>query len=87
MTSRYADQPTETRSWRGTLVRSQSLRPNKSWSFNFTLHQIKDGDRIDLIAYRYYNDASLWWMVADANPEILAWHDLSPGFVIRIPNV
>ena len=31
---------------------------------------IKDGDRLDFIAYHYYNDPRLWWRILDANPTI-----------------
>ena len=26
------------------------------------------GDRLDLLAYEFYNDVSLWWVLATANP-------------------
>jgi len=29
--------------------------------------QIKYGDRLDLLANKYYNDGSLWWIIAKAN--------------------
>ena len=28
---------------------------------------IKDTDRFDTIAQRYYNDSNLWWIIAKAN--------------------
>jgi len=27
----------------------------------------KYGDRLDTLAYKYYNDTSLWWIIARAN--------------------
>lgn len=27
------------------------------------------GDRYDILAKEYYNDSSLWWIIASANPE------------------
>tara|TARA_B100000795_G_scaffold70421_1_gene49346 strand:- start:11 stop:310 length:300 start_codon:yes stop_codon:yes gene_type:complete len=27
----------------------------------------KDGDRLDTLAYRYYGDTTLWWVIAKAN--------------------
>lgn len=27
----------------------------------------KQGDRLDLLAYKYYNDATKWWIIAHAN--------------------
>jgi len=29
--------------------------------------QVKYGDRLDLLANKYYNDGSLWWVIAKAN--------------------
>lgn len=27
----------------------------------------KQGDRLDLLAFKYYNDATKWWIIAHAN--------------------
>ncbi|MET0622215.1 MAG: tail protein X [Pyrinomonadaceae bacterium] len=32
------------------------------------LHTVAEGDRLDLLAFRYYGDASKWWQICDANP-------------------
>jgi phage tail protein X len=42
-------------------------------------------DRIDLLAYRFFGNATLWWKIANANPEILYWDIVTPGTQIRIP--
>lgn len=31
-------------------------------------HEVVAGDRLDLIAARYYGDPELWWRIADGNP-------------------
>jgi nucleoid-associated protein YgaU len=59
----------------------------QEWAFQFTYHQVASSDRIDLLAEHYYGDPLLWWNIADANPEILSWTVLTPGQIIRIPNV
>jgi nucleoid-associated protein YgaU len=51
----------------------------------FLYHNVVDGDRLDNLAYRYYKDATLWWFIANANPEIFYPEDLKPGQIIRIP--
>lgn len=33
------------------------------------LHTVQDHDRLDLLALKYYGDASKWWQISDANPE------------------
>lgn len=53
---------------------------------NFSYYVWRQGDRIDLLAYLLLGDDTSWWMIADANPEILAWADVPYGTVIRIPD-
>lgn len=45
------------------------------------------GDRLDLIAYEFYQDVSLWWVLASANP-ITTRRDsymVKPGQQFRVP--
>jgi len=44
------------------------------------------GDRYDTLAFQYYSDSSLWWVIANANAEIVQ-DSLTPpiGLQIRIP--
>ena len=51
----------------------------------FLHYTIKAGDRYDILAARYYSDPTLWWVIADANPEIPYPTNLPIGRVIRIP--
>jgi hypothetical protein len=44
------------------------------------------GDRLDLLAFKYYKDQTLWWIIAQAN--LLGSNGsfvLEPGKQIRIP--
>jgi hypothetical protein len=44
------------------------------------------GERLDLLAFRYFGDATLWWVIAAANPELRKDSlYLSPGVQVRIP--
>ena len=45
------------------------------------------GDRLDSLAYQFYNDSSLWWVISSANPDIIRKdsYALKPGMEIRIP--
>lgn len=54
--------------------------------YNFTFYQWEDHDTIDWIAFSTYGDGTLWWKIANANPEILLWETVRPGTIIRIPN-
>lgn len=43
-------------------------------------------DRLDLLAYRYYNDATLWWIIAMANNNSTkGFMYPEPGTQLRIP--
>jgi len=33
------------------------------------LHTVAGGDRLDLLAYKYYGDTTKWWQISDANPD------------------
>jgi len=49
---------------------------------------VKQGDRLDLLANRFYRDSRLWWLIAEANPDYLYPDDLlEPGRQIIIPPV
>ena len=43
------------------------------------------GDRLDLLAYDFYNDETLWWIIASANSLPGDSLYLEPGIQIRIP--
>lgn len=49
-------------------------------------HTVAEGDRIDLIAYRYLGRAELWWVICDYNDVFLPL-ELEIGIVLRIPSV
>ena len=44
----------------------------------------KVGDRIDVLAYKFYGDVTLWWIIAKANG-IKGKTALEPGIPLRIP--
>lgn len=44
-----------------------------------------EGDRLDLIAYRFYKDVTLWWIIAEANTIERGSMILSGGIQLRIP--
>jgi phage tail protein X len=44
------------------------------------------GDRLDLLASKYYSNSELWWIIAAANPELRKDSMyLDPGMQLRIP--
>lgn len=58
------------------------LPPHASDKF----HVVTEADyiRIDLIAWKYYQDVSLWWVIADVN-DITNPLELQIGMTLRIP--
>jgi nucleoid-associated protein YgaU len=51
-------------------------------------HRVTDDDvkRIDLLAWRYYGDCALWWVIAEAN-DIVNPLGLEVSRVLRIPSL
>lgn len=46
------------------------------------------GDTLDFLAFDYYKDVNLWWLIAAANPDIpFSSLYLEPGLQLRIPPV
>ena len=67
--SRYRNLPqTQHITARGAWLLSVDLRfiPTVDGSF---LHSVRDRERLDLLAFKYYSDPRRWWLIADANPE------------------
>ena len=48
----------------------------------------KYGDRLDNMAYDFYNDPQLWWIISRANPDITKRDSffIKTGVQIRIPD-
>ena len=44
------------------------------------------GDRLDLLAHKYYGDQSLWWIIATANNINDATFYVEEGIQLRIPS-
>lgn len=69
----------------GVLYRG--TRPNMEFKSKDTdvFHVIAEGERLDLLAYRYYSDSALWWVIADAN-DIKNPLRIEVGKRLRIPS-
>jgi hypothetical protein len=46
----------------------------------------QQSDRLDILANKYYNDSSLWWIIAVANNLNNASLSIEPGIQMRIPS-
>lgn len=69
------------------LIQVMNVEPPADRTFAFTFYQVVQGDTVDSLAYTMFGQGQLWWILADANPEILDWHSLAPGTVLRVPYV
>ena len=69
----------------GIRVLSTTYYPEISIGNSDRFIMSKDGDRLDGIAFRYYSDATLWWVIAQANGLGKGRTILNPNFKIRIP--
>lgn len=49
-------------------------------------YTVVEGDRIDLIAYRYLGRVDLWWVICDYN-DVFFPLEMEPGRVLRLPSV
>lgn len=48
-------------------------------------YEVSRGDRIDLLAYKFYGNPDLWWVIAIANDMEMPATGLNEGETIRIP--
>jgi hypothetical protein len=48
-------------------------------------YQIQLNDRIDRVAFNFYGDSDLWWVIASANQMEVLPTDFKDGLIIRIP--
>ena len=56
---------------RGRMLVSKTLRPLPPAPGTFR-HTVEDADRLDHLAYKYYQQPRKWWLLSDANPEFLS---------------
>lgn len=55
-------------------------------SENDIYHTVIEGETIQSIAYRYYRDSGLWYVIADANSIYNPFEELKEGLQLIIPN-
>ena len=51
----------------------------------FTVYTWEEGDRIDYVSHRFFNDSQYWWVIALVNG-ISFPLSIQPGTPLRIPN-
>ena len=61
------------------------VAPRFSPSKDDLLLEIVSGDRLDLIAKKFYGDEVLDWVLLEANPNLKSPFDLKSGDILRVP--
>ena len=84
MESRYENNE-EKNTITGKRVYRSKIYPQIPLSDNDTYVATETGDRLDTLAYQYYNDSSLWWIIASANNIHNAPLGFVDGTILRIP--
>jgi hypothetical protein len=51
-----------------------------------TFYEVKENDRIDLLAFQFYGDDRLKWVLLVANNITLPEVELVPGLSLRVPS-
>lgn len=69
----------------GRLVYKSKLYPKIPKSDQDIYIVTQTGDRLDTLAYQFYEDSSLWWIIASANNVHDAPFALPDGTELRIP--
>ena len=68
---------------------SPTLQMRERCSFNqdnCTSYEWCDGDTLDGVAYKYYENTALRWAILDANPKYRTEFDIKNGDIILIPD-
>ena len=84
MASRYQNNETKKLNDGKTVYKSK-LYPKIPKSDQDIYIVTQTGDRLDSIAYQFFEDASLWWIIASANNIHDAPFGLPDGTQLRIP--
>lgn len=52
------------------------------------LYLVKEGDTYDGLAHEFYNNSNLWWVLLDANKDLVPgfFEGLVPGTQLNIPS-
>ena len=69
----------------GRRYKVNPIYPSIPLSENDTYVITVGGDRYDTLAQEFYNDSTLWWIIATANTADRDTINITPGTQLRIP--
>ena len=81
---RYTNNTTK-KTFDGREVFRPKIYPNIPLTDSDVYVMTETGDRLDTLAFEYYEDASLWWVIAAANNIHDAKFSFPDGTILRIP--
>lgn len=84
MSSRYQSSETK-KLFDGRVVHRPIIYPNIPFRDDDVYVATELGDRLDTLAYDFYEDSTYWWIIASANNIHGAKFAFEPGTVLRIP--
>lgn len=84
MNSRYETSETK-KTFDGRVVYRPKIYPNISLRDDDIYVATETGDRLDTLAYDFYGDSKLWWIIASANNIHNAVFGFPDGTILRIP--
>jgi hypothetical protein len=84
MSSRYNSNETK-KTIDGRVVYKSKIYPNIPLRDNDLYVATETGDRLDTLAYQFYGDSTLWWIIASANNIHNAVFGFEDGTILRIP--
>lgn len=85
--SRYINTPIVNLDVKGQTRQVMVPGPQDGYAFQYQAYMVRGEDRIDTLAEAFYGDSTLWYQIAQGNPEILQWDNVPSGTIIRIPIV
>ena len=86
MNYRYQNIKITKNSQLGNQFYANNFYPDVPFSENDTYVITVLGDRLDLMAFDYYGDVSLWWVITSANSLPGDSLYIEPGTQLRIPS-
>jgi len=85
MENRYSNIPTILKTGKGRVYDSVLLSNVDATDSDIVVITIQ-GDRLDLLANEYYQDPSMWWVIALKNDMTEIDISMKEGIVLRIPS-
>lgn len=85
MENRYSNIPTILKTGKGKVYDSVLL-PNVDATDSDIVVMTVQGDRLDLLANEYYQDPSMWWVIALKNDMTEIDLSMKEGIILRIPS-